>query len=66
LTTVARRLVVPSDATCNPTRGCNHARNGRLALAVDQAASLEQANEALHAIGVRTELDLEREAAAAR
>jgi hypothetical protein len=39
---------------------------GRLALAVDPADSLEQANEALHAIGVRTELDLEREAAAAR
>ena len=34
------------------------------ALAVDEADSLEQANEALHAIGVRTELDLEREAAA--
>lgn len=37
---------------------------GRLARAVDGAADLEQANEALHAIGVRTELDLEREAAA--
>jgi hypothetical protein len=39
---------------------------GRLALAVDQANSLEQANEALHELGVRTELDLEREAAAVR
>ena len=37
---------------------------GRLARAVDGAADLEQANDALHAIGVRTELDLEREAAA--
>ena len=34
---------------------------GGLALAVDGADSLEEANEALHAIGVRTELDLERE-----
>jgi hypothetical protein len=39
---------------------------GRLALAVDHANSLEQANEALHELGVRTELDLEREAAAVR
>ena len=39
---------------------------GRLALAVDQAANLERANEALNALGVRTELDLERQAAAAR
>jgi hypothetical protein len=37
---------------------------GRLALAVDGAQSLEQANDALNEIGVRTELDLEREAAA--
>jgi hypothetical protein len=37
---------------------------GRLARAVDAAESLEEANEALHAIGVRTELDLEREAEA--
>jgi hypothetical protein len=37
---------------------------GRLALAVNEADSIEQANDALHAIGVRTELDLEREAAA--
>ena len=37
---------------------------GRLAKAVDGAADLDQANEALHALGVRTELDLEREAAA--
>ena len=28
------------------------------------AGSLEAANDALHALGVRTELDLEREAAA--
>jgi hypothetical protein len=33
-----------------------------LARAVDGADSLEDANEALHRIGVRTELDLEREA----
>jgi hypothetical protein len=37
---------------------------GRLAKAVDDAEDLDQANDALHAIGVRTELDLEREAAA--
>jgi hypothetical protein len=37
---------------------------GRLARAVDGAEDLDQANDALHAIGVRTELDLEREAAA--
>lgn len=36
---------------------------GRLALAVDPAQSLEEANQALSRIGVRTELDLEREAA---
>jgi hypothetical protein len=35
---------------------------GRLALAVDQTESVEGANAALNAIGVRTELDLEREA----
>ena len=38
---------------------------GRLAGAVDGATSLEEANDALHAIGVSTELDLEREAQAA-
>jgi hypothetical protein len=37
---------------------------GRLAQAVAGAASLEAANDALAALGVRTELDLEREAAA--
>ncbi|HEV2074642.1 MAG TPA: DUF1152 domain-containing protein, partial [Thermoleophilaceae bacterium] len=36
----------------------------RLARAVDDAESLEGANHALHALGVRTELDLERERAA--
>jgi len=36
---------------------------GRLARAVADADSLEQANEALHRLGVRTELDLEFEAA---
>jgi hypothetical protein len=36
---------------------------GRLARAVDGADSLEAANQALNALGVRTELDLEREAA---
>jgi hypothetical protein len=36
---------------------------GRLASAVAGADSLEAANDALHALGVRTELDLEREAA---
>jgi hypothetical protein len=35
---------------------------GRLAQAVDGAADLDEANEALNAVGVRTELDLEREA----
>jgi hypothetical protein len=35
---------------------------GRLAAAVDQADSLEEANAALHDLGVRTELDLERDA----
>jgi hypothetical protein len=35
-----------------------------LAKAVANAASLEAANDALHAVGVRTELDLERAAAA--
>lgn len=38
---------------------------GRLALAVDGADSIEAASAALNAIGVRTELDLEREAARA-
>jgi hypothetical protein len=38
---------------------------GRLASAVDGAQGLEEANEALHAIGVRTELDLERDAESA-
>ena len=36
----------------------------RLAAAVREARSLEEANDVLHALGVRTELDLEREAAA--
>jgi hypothetical protein len=36
----------------------------RLAAAVRDASSLEDANDALHALGVRSELDLEREAAA--
>jgi hypothetical protein len=35
---------------------------GRLAQAVDGASSVEEANDALSALGVRTELDLEREA----
>ena len=39
-----------------------YARLGRLAQAVDSAADLEEANDALHALGVRSELDLEREA----
>lgn len=38
---------------------------GRLASAVDGADELDDANEALHALGVRTELDLERDAEAA-
>ena len=33
---------------------------GRLAQALDGAQSLEEANDALNALGVRTELDLER------
>lgn len=36
-------------------------RLGRLAQAVDGASSLEEANDALHALSVRSELDLERE-----
>ena len=36
-------------------------RLGRLAQAVDGAANLEEANDALHGLGVRTELDLERQ-----
>ena len=35
---------------------------GRLAQAVDGASSVEEANDALGALGVRTELDLERDA----
>lgn len=42
------------------------AATGRLARAVLAAAGLEEANDALHALGVSTELDLEREAARAR
>jgi hypothetical protein len=38
---------------------------GRLAAAVAATSSLEAANDALHELGVRTELDLERDAAAA-
>ncbi|MGH2859134.1 MAG: DUF1152 domain-containing protein, partial [Solirubrobacteraceae bacterium] len=38
---------------------------GRLARALDAAESLEEANDALHALGVHTELDIERDAAAA-
>jgi hypothetical protein len=37
---------------------------GRLARAVAEAPGLEEANDALHQLGVRTELDLERDAAA--
>jgi hypothetical protein len=37
---------------------------GRLACAVADATSLEQANDALRRLGIRTELDLERDAAA--
>jgi glucokinase len=33
---------------------------GRLARAVDGASTIDEANDALHALGVRTELDLER------
>ena len=39
------------------------AATGRLARAVDEAGNLEEANAALHELGVRSELDLEREAA---
>lgn len=38
---------------------------GRLAQAVDRASTVEEANDALAALGVRTELDLEREALSA-
>lgn len=40
------------------------ASTARLAAAVRDAADLEQANDILHALGVRSELDLERAAAA--
>ena len=39
---------------------------GRLAQAVADAGSLEEANDALHVLGVSTELDYERDAAGAR
>jgi hypothetical protein len=42
--------------------GVAYAHRGRLAQAVDGASGLEQANQALGALGVRTELDLERAA----
>jgi hypothetical protein len=42
---------------------CMLLATGRLARAVANAASLEEANDALGQLGVRTELDLEREAA---
>ncbi len=41
------------------------AATGRLARAVRGATSLDEANDALHALGVDTELDLERRAASA-
>jgi hypothetical protein len=40
-------------------------RLGRLAQAVEESSSVDEANEALHSLGVRTELDLEREALSA-
>ncbi len=46
--------------------GATMTATGRLARAVLGAGSLEEANEALHELGVRTELDLEREAAGSR
>jgi hypothetical protein len=36
-----------------------------MAAAVSDASSLEEANDALRALGIRTELDLEREVASA-
>lgn len=45
--------------------GATLAAAGRLARAVADAADLEAANDALHELGIRTELDLERDAAAA-
>jgi len=47
----------------NPLTAVNSA--ARLASAVMNAGSLEEANDLLNALGVRTELDLEREAASA-
>ncbi len=38
---------------------------GAMATAVSEARSLEEANDALRALGIRTELDLEREVASA-
>jgi hypothetical protein len=43
--------------------GATLAAVGRLATALAGATGLEQANDALHVVGVRTELDLERDAA---
>jgi hypothetical protein len=54
-TTAAVTFYIDVDVTLGTT--------GRLARAVADAASLEQANEALSRLGVRTELDLEIEAA---
>jgi hypothetical protein len=48
----------------DPQKAINSA--ARLARAVMDAASLEEANDALHDLGVHTELDLEREAAEAK
>jgi hypothetical protein len=45
--------------------GCAVSAVGRLARAVDSASNLDEANEALHRLGVRTELDLELQAARA-
>jgi hypothetical protein len=42
--------------------GVAYEKAGRLAQAVDGANSLEEANQAITALGVRTELDLERDA----
>lgn len=58
---------VPTEASAVPVECARGASTvvyhslSRTAQAVCQSSSLEEANQALHAIGIKTELDLERE-----
>jgi len=66
LARLSQRAADPDTALAAPMIGrADRAMAGRLAQAVSRAGSLEAANEALHGLGVRTELDLERDAAIA-